>query len=424
MNSGINVFALPAPPPLPSGPIADTPEARAASWIIATENLGSEQAKVFKLRPDEHQKLDDIRFHLVNYLRSIEHPGKGNIYALAPGAHHSLDAAPSRGAALEALFAPVLGGGRTNGGLALQCTALATKPAQEKPKVDPTASRWIVRGKIDDLAVPRFNPGTSDDSDAFKKAAEAKVGFTDNGVKGEEAVTADIAMGYGWQLTPNDALIGFVHYTQNSTETRNPSDDDDSKDVRAVSPGFLYRRTIGGEGHRLVGSFGATVFSTYDLAQDARIVRARFFLNDITIRRNHAPALCGSEVPWGGDKPWLYFSCRLGVFAEYGHIIEPGRNVDFAAPDDDDYTGLGGTVGLSFALARPESLAPFTFTAEYRYLHVFDSNFGDDPERFVLELAYKIPKSNLSIGLSRTFGENNETFQHEDLNKLSIGFKY
>ena len=43
----------------------------------------------------------------------------------------------------------------------------------------------------------------------------------------------ELAFAFGRQFSSNDAILGFVHYVQSSTETRIPDDDDDSKDIRA-----------------------------------------------------------------------------------------------------------------------------------------------------------------------------------------------
>jgi hypothetical protein len=52
------------------------------------------------------------------------------------------------------------------------------------------------------------------------------------------------------------------------------------------------------------------------------------------------------------------------------------------------------------------------------------SGGASDPSRFTLSFDYKIPKSNLTTGLSRVRGENFETFQHEDVTKVTVGYKY
>jgi hypothetical protein len=52
------------------------------------------------------------------------------------------------------------------------------------------------------------------------------------------------------------------------------------------------------------------------------------------------------------------------------------------------------------------------------------SGGASGPSRFTLSFDYKIPKSNLTIGLSRVRGENFETFQHEDVTKVTVGYKY
>jgi hypothetical protein len=421
MNAGLNVLALPPAPPLASGPIAPTPESTMASWIIATDSISPDEALTLKLRADELEKLSAIRYDLVEYLRILASAPGETVYVLAPGSTLGAEPENRRADVLESLFAPLLGGNRI-ARVGLDCTPLAVKaPEPADPTSPPGTPRFAVRGKIDDLAVPRFKIGSNTDvTDAFGKASEAKVSYTDNDIKQSEAIAAELAVGYGWQLTQYDALIGFVHYVESTTETGAVGDDDDSKDLRALSPGVLYRVSVGGPESWLYGSAGATVYPTYDLAQDARLVRARLFLNDIAIRRD-GPPVCGAEALLA-DR--VLFDCRLGVFAEFGHILEAGTSTDLAIPEDDDYTGIGATFGVSFSPAQPAWLAPFSFTANYRYLHVLDGVLDEDPERFSIELAYRIPKSNLSLGLSCARGENSETFQYEDLVNLSIGYKY
>lgn len=415
VSGGINVLSLETSPTLSTGEIADTPEARLGAWLIATKDLDQAQAEKEGLSKDYYSKLTDIRFELVEYLISASTPNEDAVYRLTDDSRLGDSPDTNHGLVLESLLADALGGNRKTG------IRLACAPPRPKPDENKGATKSIValRGKIDDLAIPRLERGSDTPSAAFGKSSDAKLAYTDDGVKREESVSAELAFAFGRQFSSNDAILGFVHYVQSSTETRIPDDDDDSKDIRAISPGILYRHSLGDDGP-LYATAGVTTYRTHDLAQDSRLSRARFFLSDIMIRRSGAKDVCGAEQRLAGT---VYFSCRLGLFAEVARVHDAGRSTDMADNGDDQYTGIGFNTGITFWTSEPAGLAPFWLGLDYRRMQIVSGDL-DNPRRFVVELGYTVPKSNISISFSRTVGENFETFQKEDVNKLSVGFKY
>ena len=252
----------------------------------------------------------------------------------------------------------------------------------------------------------------------FKKAADAKIAYTMNGVKKEEAIAADIiTLGVGWVLDNYDALMGFARYSESSTETKAAGDQDDAKDVRALSAGLMYRHSI--SIGNLSAQSGITTYKTWDRAQDSQLIRVRAFAEDVSLVYADGPIICGRQSHWGG----LYYSCRTSFFAEAGRVLDAGRSTDFADPKDDDYIGAGAEIGLSFWLPGVKPASQLMLTAQYKKMWVLDGDL-ENPSRFTIELSYKIPDSDISLGLSRSYGENFDSFQKEELNLLSVGYKY
>jgi hypothetical protein len=417
-NFSINLFALPPPDAAPGAPVTT----RAVFWILATARTSPDEAAASGLTPKQFQALNAIRVELADALLWLQSNPDGQAVRIAPGT--SLVAPGDRASSdafVAGLFAP-LTGARSADPVRLTCAPASTEPAVQTATTasdgdTPAKAVLAIRGKIDDLAVPRFDPGATTLSKAFEKASQASLAFTDNNEKGETTVAIEAVAGIGVQLTRRDSAFLFGHYVQSTTETDDPADDDDAKDIKAVSFGLLARRSIYAR-NLFAGSLGVTVYPTFDLAQDARTARARLFLSDIAIDTGGQP-LCDFENDIGP----LRFNCRLGVFAEVARVYDAGRSIDLATLDDDNYLGGGGELGLSLWLPSLDKLAPLVLSSEYRYMAILDGRL-DDPHRWTIALSYTVPKSNLSISLSHVEGANFETFQYENLNKLSIGFKY
>lgn len=422
----INLFALPdapkqhddhgkpiAPPagtatsPTYTEPVAQ----RAAYWIATAGKIApGEEAARFGIKA-EHKPLTDLNLALVGFAHDLKRE-KG-LYRLPAqvdfGGENNL---ADRARVVALMVDPPAAEGVEPTAAILCSTDPADSPPREYEK-KPT-SRWVVavRGTIDDLATPREGR-----NDAFKKASEAKGSYTMNGVKEDESVSANVAVGLGWAISPQDALLGFARYTESSTETKTVGDDDDSKDIRAFSAGLMYAHAL--EAGPLYAQTGITAYKTWDRAQDSRLIRIRAFADDISLVFGGGPIICGRESSWGA----LQYSCKAGLFAEKGRVLVAGRSVDFADTRDDNYAGLGADVTLSFWLSTKEPLSNLMLTTQYRWMWVFDGDLSN-PDRFMVELSYKFPDTDVSLGLSRTYGENFDTFQKEEVNLLSIGFKY
>lgn len=413
----INSSALPPAPKLASGDIDRTAEANLAAWIVATKDLREADVKQYapRMTVSAYSTLNNVRIDLVDYVIEASEADTKLPYRLTEGSQLGDRPETNRGRVIESLFGDVLGGGRQ---VQVQLKCVREPAPGQSAKSEP-ALTIVLRGKIDDVAVLRRDTVSGRPSPAFAKASEAKLAYTDNDVKGEESVSAEMVLAVGRQITPYDGLYGFVHYMQNSTETDIAGDDDDSKDVRAISPGILYRRSLINDG--FAATAGATVYRTMDLAQDSRLLRTRVFLSDIAISRGQDKGdVCGGGVPLAKD--W-YGSCSLGLFAELGRVQDAGTSIDLAADEDDEYVGVGANIGFALRTEVSEQLKPFSLSFEYRWMRVVSGELKNT-SRFLIELGYKIPDSNVSITLSRAAGENFETFQDEDINKLAIGWKY
>lgn len=421
----INLFALPdapkqhddlgkpiAPPagkatsPTYTEPVAQ----RAAYWIVVAGKIASgKEAARFGIKA-EHEPLTKLNNALVGFAHHLER--EQGIYRLPAhvdfGRENNL---ADRARVVALMVDPPAADGAEPVAAILCSTDSADGSSREFEEKVASGLVFAVRGTIDDLATPR------ESGEDFKKASEAKASYTMNGVKGEESVSANVAVGAGWVISEQDAVLGFARYTESSTETQTVGDDDDSKDIRAYSAGLMYAHAL--QVGVLNVQTGITAYKTWDQAQDSRLIRTRAFADDISLVFGSGSIICGRASTWGT----LQYSCKAGLFAEKGRVLAAGRSMDFADTRDDNYAGLGTDLALSFWINTEEPLSNWVLTTQYRRMWVLDGDLND-PDRFLVELSYKFPNTDVSLGLSRTYGENFDTFQKEEVNLLSIGFKF
>lgn len=417
-NHSLNLFALPRRTEVLNRSIPDNAEARAVAWLIAIGDISAERAaaRPISMPAAQHQALTAIRDEFARYLRDLRAAGPVQLYR-AEGPAFSNDAVGDN-AMLGAFFSETLGWGAAPVRILCQAPPVATITTASRGDSDriPPAGppiRPALRGKIDDLAVARG-------SSAYESASNATIAYTDNEEKGEQTIAVEATLGLGVNLTANDAIYGFVNYVQSETETRAADDDDESKDVQAASVGALYRRSQPLFNSRLFGTLGLTGYYTYDIENDAELVRGRLFLSDIAFNLPDQPITCGGAQVLVGR---LLFNCRLGVFAEGGYILDAGRSVDLADNGDDQYFGAGFNARLALTLPSISLLSPLTLSAEFRYMEILTGSLND-PERLTLRADYKIAASNVSIGYSFEDGSNFETFQLEEVHKVTVGIRF
>lgn len=419
----LNVFTLPTIPQAAGIAAPDTVEGRTAAWLIYRQLPAFTDAG---LKPGQADLLDDIGTDLTDYAIWLGANGKQPFVQAPAGDIPAIyDAPATRRAELRAkllarLLAQFLNGGDKRP--VLLCTtsiASAEEPGGSTSGKGPGGGgtskvALAIRGKIEDLAIP----STGNGSDKFKGASSASFAFTDNYQKGETSVVIDATVAAGYQNSRIESLFAFVRYTQNSTETSKAGDDDDSKDIRALSPGIVYTRAAS-IGKAVYGTVGITAYPTFDFAQRARTGRVRLFLDDITVRGLTKTPLCGGSDRAGG----LEISCMAGIFAEGAHVWRAGTSSDLATLEDDEYLGLGGSLRLGLSLPEVEALKPFSLTGEYRYMAIVSGTLAD-PHRLSVALNYKLTEKNLTFGIGYDVGSNFDTFQRERLTKLTFGFKY
>lgn len=419
----LNLFALPAVPQFEGVAAPDTVEGRAVAWIVLRQ--GSD-AHDDGLTAAQREALEQIGTDLTDYIVWLAR-NKKEPFSNAPGVSvpdlrnaTAKDRAKLRADLLAQIFAPLLTPAARTAPV-LNCVPRANPGTAHGPDDEGKPGQGLVlavRGKSDDLAVPRNEPGTTKPGAAFKGASAASIAFTDNHQKGETSVAIDATVGVGHQIGRSDALFAFVRYVQTTTETDAAGDDDDKKDIRALSPGVLYRHNFGFAGV-LYGTLGATAFPTFDFAQHARTGRVRLFIDDISLSGVGRGPLCGRSDRIGG----IEIACRAGVFTEGAHVWRAGTSEDLASLEDDEYLGLGGSLRLGLSLPEVSLLTPFSLVGEYRYMAIVSGRLSD-PHRLGVALNYKLVEENLSFGIGYDEGSNFDTFQRERITKVTLGFKY
>lgn len=419
----LNVFTLPSIPEDAGIAAPDTVEGRTAAWLVYRKRS---DFKDTVLKAGQADLLDEIGTDLTDYTVWLGANGKQPFSLAQAASIPAIYDAPAerrsgmRAELLKRLLAQFLTGADPRP--VLQCANPAAStggssdagPGKDSGGDGKSKITLAVRGKIEDLAIPSKGSG----SDKFKGASSASFAFTDNHQKGETSVAIDGTIAAGYQNGRIESLLAFVRYTQNSTETSKAGDDDDSKDVRALSPGIVYARAAS-IGKAIYGTAGLTAYPTFDFAQHARTGRVRLFLDDITLRGLTKAPLCGGSDRIGG----LELSCLAGVFVEGAHVWRAGNSTDLASIEDDQYLGLGTSLRLGLSLPIITVLKPFLLTGEYRYMSVISGSLAD-PHRLSLALNYKLAEQNLTFGIGYDTGSNFDTFQRERLTKVNFGFKY
>jgi len=275
----LNVLTLPSVPQDAGIAALDAVEGRTAGWLIYRQQPNF---KDDGLKAGQADLLDDIGTDLTDYVIWLGANGK-QPFAQAPGATIPAiyDAQASqrlglRSELLKRLLGQFLIGGDSRP--VLQCVTASIDETRGSASGDGFGGgrelefAFEVRGKIEDLAIPSKGEG----SDKFKGASSASFAFTDNHEKGETSVVIDATMAAGYQDGRIESLLAFARYSQNTTETSRDGDDDDSKDIRALSPGIIYTHFVS-IGEAVYGNLGLAAFPTLDFAQHARTGRVRLF---------------------------------------------------------------------------------------------------------------------------------------------------
>ncbi len=380
----LNFFALPPHPRLLDHAVPDSVEARAAAWLITAVDIRAPHAGI---SDDDFLVLNSIARGLGEYLQLATNAPRDHRFRVAIASREAglrpalasptVDSDSARTQLLLlALFGDVLDV-RPDASVTISClpppSPAGNVTVAQNPAPSPRGgSRGqepsiAVRGQIDDLVALR---GT----DEFKKASAATIAFTDNNEAGTTNFAINGVVGLGTNFGPNNALYAFVQYTRNDTETDVVGDDDDSKDVHSISPGLFFRRPVA-LGRSIYGTLGLTAYATFDLRNDAQLLRSRLVYSDITVALPVGHGfLCGQQRSLG----FLYADCRLSAFFEAAEVLDAGRNVDLLTNIDDEYVGIGGQAGLILSPQGPAELRPLTFTASYRIMHILSGQL-DDP---------------------------------------------
>lgn len=306
----------------------------------------------------------------------------------------------------------------------------------------------IVRSKPTELPILKKD---------LKTAKSAEISFTNNAEKGERTIDLRGVVGFQTASRPQKPenatpeqmreyqrraarfdLTEFsrIPYLQFTYSTVDSDDDAKDKSVRELTPGFQLARNFGVGTldpelktfcNPLCWRMSGDVAYTFDLAQDARVLRARGQAELLALRIGGKAVFDGTDrIPIHGARWSILYHPKIAAITEVGHVFEAGTSEDFMTLEDDQYVGFGGMAGLSLRpLVQNESLAAlnrFTLSAAYRRLSILSGTL-EDQTQFLAEIDYKIT-DNVSLKASYLEGQNLNTFQDEELTKIGLGFKY
>ena len=257
----------------------------------------------------------------------------------------------------------------------------------------------VIRGRVSELALPRG---------ALKVygASAAQISLRNDRENDVETFGVSGVLGFRYSTFQ---FIPYVKYEKNDTTGA------DEPDIEVLSPGILWST------HRRLGtnitadwSLNPTV--NLDLEQDSE---------RLTLRGVFGPAVSIGNWDWfGGYLPIsgpVLLRPDLKFQVEASHVLDPGRSMEIP----DDYLGLGGEGELKIGIRDVKVLQDFVGSVSYRHLEMLGDEEVKDVSRFETALLYSVPgNNNLAVQFAYENGDNAETFQEEELFKITLGFRY
>jgi hypothetical protein len=275
-------------------------------------------------------------------------------------------------------------------------------PEKEK-KGAPLADIVKLRGEVKDLSVR---------ADKLKNASAAKIGYQRDGIKDVHTFGVNGVLGIGFEN--NSGSIGLTPYLSYEKHSATGHKDD----VEKISPGFLFAYKIEEPAFaihtRLEGSY------MDDLEHNAEQGKLRLYIDPaIALGHGHG-VLFGSYLTAIGP---LQLRPDLTLLGDASYIFDRGSSKDLAG--DKSYFGLGGEATLRARLGLGQPFSDFNLLVGARDLEIIHGLDQDRVFRWYGGVEYA-PENFPYLGLSFTFtkGDNNDTFQKEELYEVGLTFRY
>jgi hypothetical protein len=305
--------------------------------------------------------------------------------------------------------------------IVIECVALASDITEVPPAGDASSDkgpnvlsvlsavnqRLRIRGQVDELGIPRGELQSSG-------AEYAEISFKRDEMSHTDTFLINAVIGYelyGESDRSTWRFIPYVHYQRNEVKP------DSDSEVHTVVPGALISQHFFWD--RSFFNVGLSPEATFDIAQESRVVRTKFFAEpSFRIGRE------GSDVPvLGGymdEIGPIALRPAAALIGELAYVTDKGTNA--ALEDQRSYFGLGFETSLRLRTPFVPVLANFEAGVTYRYLQLFGTNIAN-AHRLSASLNYQLTQF-VAMAFEYIDGRNEETFQQERFWSVSLGFRY
>ena len=280
------------------------------------------------------------------------------------------------------------------------------KPERMKPTTSDEATTsdegLVIRGRVSELALRR---GVL----KVYGASAAEISLRNDRENDVETFGVSGVLGFRY------GTFQFIPYVKYEKYEKKDTTGADEADIEVLSPGILWS-THGRLGTNITADWSLNPTANLDLEQDSE---------RLTLRGVFGPAVSIGDWDWfGGYLPTsgpVLLRPDLKFQVEASYVLNPGRSMEIP----DDYLGLGGEAELKIRIRDVKVLQDFVGSVSYRHLEMLGDEEIKDVSRFETALLYAVPgNNNLAVQFAYENGDNAETFQEEDLFKITLGFRY
>lgn len=280
-------------------------------------------------------------------------------------------------------------------------------PTPEKAQsssVSPFLAEAIrLRGTVKDLTI---------NADSLSSAKPASIGYERDG----EAKTNTFGLNgvLGVRFGDNAGVFDVLPFI--SYENRSVTGSEG--DIEKLSPGLLFGYKIERPDFAIHARLETSLIE--DIRQDARQGKIRLYVDPAFALGSGQGVLFGSNLKAIGPLVWRP---DLTLIVDGSHVYDKGTSTALAGAND--YFGLGGELSLRARLNLGQPISAFVLQGGVRGLKLMGDIHKNDTQRWFASLDYA-PESFPYFGISLSFtkGENDDTFQDEEIYSLNFTFRY
>jgi len=277
-----------------------------------------------------------------------------------------------------------------------------TSPEQVSSGVS-AMDHFRLRGTVDALTVK---------ANDLKSAKPATVTYQRNGLANTETFGINGVLGV--RFGDSDGVVDVIPFIS----YENHSITGGKGNIEKLSPGLLFGYKIERPAFAIHTKLEASLIE--DLHYDSSQVKLRVYADPAFALGKGWGVLFGSYILPIGPLQWRP---DLTLISDVSHINDKGTNP--ALSEANNYFGLGGELSLRTRLNLGQPISDFDLQGGVRYLRLLGDISKQEARRWFCTLNYA-PANFPYIGIALSFskGENDDTFQDEEIYSLNFTVRY